>query len=380
MTGPYDYEPPSYWLTDKDKKWGGAWGFNTETSPGPAIPVVDSIRKFIPPDHLWPIDEVWNYHAGGERFQNVDRFNEAMNKTYGPPVGFDDYNKKAQAMAYDGQRAMFEAYAKNKYESTGVIQWMMNNAWPSLIWHLYDYYLQPAGGYFGTRKACEPLHIQYSYDDRSVVVVNGYPEPQKHFKASILVFDADLKEIFRHTASVDIDSDATRSLTTIPDFPDTPAVYFLKLTLSDPKGRILSSNFYWLPSRSSTLSWDKTPDTAWTPIASFEDLTALQKLAKATLQGKVQRKGDSFIIKLHNPSPHLAFLNRLSLRNASSKEEVLPVLWDDNYVSLLPGESLEIHAHYLPHTDVPANMTLRIEGWNSDPLTMAVGPESGGHH
>src|SRR2546427_10320426 len=72
-------------------------------------------------------------------------------------------------MTYDGQRAMFEAYARNKYTSTGVIQWMLNNAWPSLIWHLYDYYLKPAGGYFGTKKACEPVHPQYSYDDKSVV-------------------------------------------------------------------------------------------------------------------------------------------------------------------------------------------------------------------
>ena len=57
---------------------------------------------------------------------------------------------------------MFEAYSRNKYASTGVIQWMLNNAWPSLIWHLYDYFLMPAGGYFGTKKACEPVHAQYS--------------------------------------------------------------------------------------------------------------------------------------------------------------------------------------------------------------------------
>ncbi len=80
-------------------------------------------------------------------------------------------------MAYDGERAMFEAYRRNQYTSTGVIQWMLNNAWPSTIWHLYDYFLQPAGGYFGTRKANEPVHIQFSYDDRSVVLVNSSTLP-----------------------------------------------------------------------------------------------------------------------------------------------------------------------------------------------------------
>ena len=98
---------------------------------------------------------------------------DAMRRIYGAPSGIEDYELKAQAMAYDSERAMFEAYSRNKYESTGIIQWMLNNAWPSLIWHLYDYYLQPAGGYFGAKKACEPLHVQYSYDNRGVDVVNS---------------------------------------------------------------------------------------------------------------------------------------------------------------------------------------------------------------
>ena len=76
-------------------------------------------------------------------------------------------------MTYEAERAMFEAYGRNKYVSTGVIQWMMNTAWPGLIWHLYDYYLRPGGGYFGTKKALEPVHVQYSYDDSSIVVVNS---------------------------------------------------------------------------------------------------------------------------------------------------------------------------------------------------------------
>ena len=92
-----------------DARWGGAYGFNTETGPGPAIPPLQSLRKFIPKDHLWPIDEVWNYHSAGERFMTMDRFHEAMNATYGKPSGLDDYLLKAQAMAYDGERAMFEA-------------------------------------------------------------------------------------------------------------------------------------------------------------------------------------------------------------------------------------------------------------------------------
>jgi len=171
MTGPYDYVAPSYWLLDQRR--GGAHGFNTETSPGPAIPPSDSLRRMLPEDHLWPIDSWWDYHAGGGVFKDVTVFRTALDARYGPSASLDQFATKAQVMSYEGERAMFEAFGRNKYRATGVIQWMLNNAWPSMIWHLYDYYLRPGGSYFGAKKACEPLHIQYSYDDHSIAAVNS---------------------------------------------------------------------------------------------------------------------------------------------------------------------------------------------------------------
>ena len=147
MSGPYDYVPPDYWLLDT--KAGGAYGFNTETSPGPAVPPFEELKTFIPEDKLWPIGDAWNFHAGGGKFKNIDLFTHALEMRYGSAKGAADYAWKSQAMTYEGQRAMFEAYGRNKYKSTGIIQWMLNNAWPGLIWHLYSYDLRPAGGYFG---------------------------------------------------------------------------------------------------------------------------------------------------------------------------------------------------------------------------------------
>src|ERR1035438_903968 len=107
-------------------------------------------------------------------YTTLFRSTEALTKRYGPAKSAEEYARKAQVMAYEGHRAMFEAFGRNKYTSTGVIQWMLNNAWPGMIWHLYDWYLRPGGSYFGAKKACEPLHVQYSYDDRSIVVVNSF--------------------------------------------------------------------------------------------------------------------------------------------------------------------------------------------------------------
>src|ERR1700675_1321292 len=93
MTGPYEYVPPMYWLSDK--KAGGAGSYNTETSPGPAIPPKESLAKFIPKEHLWPIDDYWNFHSGGERFTTIDVFTDALTKRYGAATSLDDYLRKA---------------------------------------------------------------------------------------------------------------------------------------------------------------------------------------------------------------------------------------------------------------------------------------------
>ncbi|MGA2436682.1 MAG: glycosyl hydrolase family 2, partial [Bryobacteraceae bacterium] len=376
MTGPYDYEPPSYWYVDR--KFGGAFGFNTETGPGPAIPQIESLRKMLPKGHLWPIDAEWNYHAGGERFQNVNRFNEGMDKTYGQPSGLEEYERKAQAMAYDGERALFEAYTAKKYTSTGVIQFMLNNGWPSLIWHLVDYYLQPAGGYFGAKKALEPLHIQYSYDDRSVVAVNNTVKPVQGLTVSAHVYDMELHELFSREARTDVDADGVNAVFTIPPFPEAPAsaVYFVKLSLRTAEGNEAASNFYWLPTKLSTMAWDKTPDTSFTPIAEFEDMTALNRLPQAGLRASATlengREGQLVEVKLENRSKNLAFQTRLAVVGGKQREEILPVLWDDNYVSLMPGESRTIRARYRKPGAVGGNAALDVDGWNIAPLRIAL--------
>lgn len=377
MPGPYDYEPPSYWLVDKDK-YGGAWGFNTETSPGPAILPLESLRKILPQDHLWPIDDYWDYHNAGQRFKNLNRYNQAMNATYGSPAGLEDYLKKSQAMAYDGQRAMFEAYGRNKYTSTGVIQWMLNNSWPSLYWHLYDYYLYPAGGYFGTKKACEPLHVMYSYDDRSIVVVNGRQEALSGLTVKAQVVDFSLKEFFSEEARVDVEADQVKRVLTVPPFPAEPVstVYFVRLSLRDGAGKELSSNFYWLPVELSKLDWKKTPDTAYTPIGTFEDMTALNKLTQVKLEvaATVEEdpKSDLVRVTLHNSSTHLAFQVHAGIRKANSEDEILPVLWEDNYLALMPNEKRVITARYLAKGVLGKGATLKVDGWNIEPVTVAL--------
>src|SRR5437764_6062860 len=177
---------------------------------------------------------------------------------------------------------MFEGYARNKYTATGVIQWMLNNAWPSMIWHLYDYYLRPGGGYFGTKKACEPIHVQYSYDDRSVVVVNDTQRAVNGLKLTAKVFDFGLSEKFSREVSVDVGADAVVRAFEIPALQGLSTTYFVRLMLHDSNGQEVSRNFYWLSTKDDELNWQKT-EWYYTPTTRHADLTALANLRKTTL-------------------------------------------------------------------------------------------------
>jgi exo-1,4-beta-D-glucosaminidase len=373
MTGPYEYVPPVYWLTDK--KAGGAYGYNTETSPGPAIPTRESLERFIPKEHLWPIDEYWNYHAGGERFTTVNVFTDGLNRRYGQASSLDDYLRKAQAVTYDGQRAMFEAYARNKYTSTGVIQWMLNNAWPSLIWHLYDYYLVPAGGYFGTKKACEPVHIQYSYDDNSVAVINGTFAGINRLKASAKIYNIDAQEKAAKEAVINSPADSSKKAFELPAVSGLSNTYFLRLELRDADGKLVSDNFYWLSTKPDTLDWDRKQDTVYTPQKDFGDLTGLNSLPQVKLQTTAASVSDSraprrllaMNVTVKNPGASIAFMVHLRLTKGKGGADVVPVFWEDNYFSLLPGEQRVVQVKY---PDPGQSAVLEVDGYNVVPDTV----------
>ena len=365
MNGPYEWIPPSYWLTDE--RHGGAWGFATEVGPGPVVPPYESLRRMLLESSLWPIDDVWSFHAGGGRYQKLTVFTEALSARYGAPKGPEDYAFKAQLLAYEGLRAMFEAYGRKKYTATGVIQWMLNDAWPSMIWHLYDYYLRPGGAYFGAKKALQPVHVQYSYDDRSIAVVNGRYEKLENLRVSARLYDLDMRQRFSRTQTFDAGADSSTRVFVLPELPDLSSTYFLRLELEDRAGEPLSSNFYWLSTRPDVLDW-KASTWFYTPAKQHADFTALEQLPPVELEVSARHESDGdegrTRVRLSNPSPHLAFAVHLRLTRGEGGDEVLPILWDDNYFELLPGESREIGARYRLADLKSQPPVLEVGGWN----------------
>jgi exo-1,4-beta-D-glucosaminidase len=299
-----------------------------------------------------------------------------MEAVYAKPNSAAEYERMAQTMEYDSERAMFEAYSRNKYTSTGVIQWMLNNAWPSMIWHLYDYYLDAGGGYFGAKKACEPLHIQYSYSDRTIDVVNSTYADAMDLRATVNVYGLTWNELYNAQSVVNATSDSSQRVFTIPAplYSGAERIFFIDLTLADRKGRIVSHNFYWVPDTLTTFDWEETNYTH-TPALRHADLNALTHLPAAQVDAHAEidntAPGREVRVHLTNRSKALAFQVRAAVRT-SAGDLIAPVLWSDNWIELTPGESTTLTAR-LPKGET-ATPTVLIDGWNVSPMSLTPTP------
>ena len=368
MLGPYDYTPPVYWYTDK--KLGGAYGFNTETGPGANVPPLESIKKMIAADHLWPIDPSWELHCGLNEFRTLNRFQEAIEKRYGKAKDVSDFAFKAQLLNYELMRPMFEAFQTNKTIATGVIQWMLNSALPSMYWQLYDSYLMPNGAFYGTKKACEPLHLLYNYGLHSIAVVNDHLHPVSNHRALIRTFDITSSELLRETVEINVPAESASDIYKLPDSLELSKSYFLDLRLINDAGIEVGSNFYWLSTQKDELDYEaEFEDWAfYTPSKVYADHTLLHTMPEAKL--KIDHKFESsgarqkICLSMENTGSNIAFFLELNISGEKSGESILPILWDDNYISLLPGETRKIEASFAKSDRDGDPPVVRVSGWN----------------
>ena len=363
MLGPYAYTPPVYWF--EDKKRGGAYGFNTETGPGAQVPVLESLKKMIPAEHLWPIDEYWDFHCGLNEFSNLDRYCMALEKRYGPVDNVEQFACKAQIMNYELIRPMFEAFRANAGIATGLVQWMLNAAWPKMYWQLYDWYLNPTGAFYGTKKACEPLQLIYNYSSRSVFLVNSTRRSSENLTAEIRIFDLHSIEIFHNKQTVCTEPQSSIEIFTLPDFPDITATYFLDMRLIGKDGSQTASNFYWLSTQSDVLDYQAKVDPweYYTPSKQYADFTLLNSLSPTTvkMRREIQTDNNRLTVELENTGESIAFAVKLDIIDSKTGEAIVPVFWQDNYIALLPGERRTIHAEF--NKDA-SNIKLDVQGWN----------------
>lgn len=367
MRGPYDYVPPRYWYEDTEH--GGAFGFNTETGPGPQIPPLESLRKMLSPDSLWPIDSTWDYHCARGMFGTIGVFKTAFDRRYGESKSLDDFAYRSQAASYEAMRAMFEAFEAGKPETTGIVQWMLNSAWPKMVWQLYDYYLVPTGAFYGAKKAGERTSLVYDYADRGVYFVNNGGAETKRGVALVRMFDGESNLLFEKKVPVSVSGYSSARVLELPPaatLNGKNSVSFADLMLTGEDGSV-SRNFYWLSSKEDAMSYG---ETQWycTPIRDFADFVALASLRSARIDSEAEygTEGTDTVmaVTLKNRSDAIAFFIELSAIDAKTKELAVPVYWDDNYVSLLPREERRLTARIPSAALDGRRIELALKGWN----------------
>jgi exo-1,4-beta-D-glucosaminidase len=367
MNGPYEYVAPNYWFIDTEN--GGAFGFNTETGPGPQVPSLEVIKSMIPEDKLWPINSTWDFHCGRNEFQTLGRYIKAFNNRYGEQSNIEDFTFKSQASNLESMRAMYEAFAINRSNTTGIVQWMYNSPWPKLIWQFWDYNLLPNAAFYGARSGARPINIAYNYGDNAVYASNLNPQTAKNLNASIQVYNLNGKVIFEKNDKISVNGNASHKIVDLPNNKDYSKVYFLKLKLTDENEKAIADNFYWLSTKKDVFDFQKS-DWINTPLAEYADFTDLDKLPKIKIEteNSIKKENEDYevTVKLHNPSGQIAFLIELSIVGDTSGKSIVPVLWDDNYISLVPKESRTIKVTFPASALKGEKPVFKYKGWNAE--------------
>jgi exo-1,4-beta-D-glucosaminidase len=369
MDGPYKWEPPVLWWDTSQS--GSAFGTTAEEGTE-SPPPLESLQKFIGPNDLWPIGTVWNYHAGKPKsvFDNITVYTDGVNNRYGGTSGVADYSRKSELQHYENARAFFEAWNAHEYtQSFGTIFWMLNNAWPSVHWNLYDYYFKPGGGFFGAKKADEPLHISYDYFGRNVYVVNSTLTARSNLTATATLYNIPgLTQAYTTQVNLNVPANASTPALTIPAVTGLSTTYFLRLQLKDSTGAVVSNNLYWYSTSPDTLA--NKHNWYMTAVKTYANLTGLNSLASnpnltVAASRTVSGEQETVNITLNNTSTsNIAFFVRPEVTAGNGGNEVVPVSYSDNYVSLWPGESTTLTATYQTGDLGGQAPYLRVRGYN----------------
>ena len=338
-------------------RWSGPWhyykdagvyysydahGFNTELG-SPSVPTAASMRKMMPEADLWPISDTWHYH---DLLDGLNEYVNAVDRLYGKAESLDDFCRKVQFINYDSYRAMFESWNSRIWGNTsGVLLWMSHPAWPSVEWQTYSWDYETFGSYYGSRKACEPVHVQMNLDDHDVIVVNTTTAVLEDMKVSLTCYDLAGKKLSAKTVKdIDVPANSRKDLFKA-ELEGLKGNYMVRLVLADRKGKVITINDYMM----------RGEDT--------EDYTAFNNVGKAQIK---MRKLSPSLYEITNTSGNMAMNLKFNLCNPDNGEIILPAYFSDGYFHLLPGEKRTIEVHS------PSAGSIMAEGYNVDKTTLKL--------
>jgi len=373
MAGPYVWHPPSYWFSEK---YGPARGSSAEEGDNEVIPPLESLKKFMPADKLWPINDAWYFHAGAnEGNATLENAKNVLSARYGASSNAEDFSKKAQLAAYEDARAKYESYATHWSTSKMTINWMLNNHWPSFFGHLFDYYFKQGGGYFGAKKGLQPVSVVWDYyatgdlSQAHVYAVNQQSQPLNDVTVTVRFYNLDgMQEYTAEKKNVTIAANSSVDALQVARVPGLSSVYFVRCQMLDSSGHPLADNVYWETPTGDDLGPASNDSQFQVKWAKMADMTALNTMptARISATGTYQEaNGETRAhIKILNPSKHVAFFLRAEISVDGGATEVLPIRYDDNYITVFPGESRMIEAVVETEQLAGRKPVVKLEGYD----------------
>jgi hypothetical protein len=338
--GPYQVQPIKFYFAQRATP-----KFHSEMGM-PNVVTLDSLRLMMPESALWPQGAIWGLHDfTAASAQNGDSFRARIEKSYGPADNVADWLWLAQFVNYEGYRAMFEAQSTHRM---GLLIWMSHSCWPSFVWQTYDYYFEPTAAYFGAKKASEPLHIQWNAASDDIEVVNYSAGAAPGLTARVQLINSDGAVKWEKSASLDSAEDSMAA----PFKMEYPAgltpVHFIRLELRQG-GKLVSDNFYWRG-------------------LEEENYRALRTLPKVAIGAATtsDRRGDRWFLTttLTNASQTPALMVRLKAVREKTGDRILPAIYSDGYVALMPGEKRVITTELRDADTRGEKPRIVVEGFN----------------
>ncbi|WP_225850733.1 discoidin domain-containing protein [Streptomyces sp. HPF1205] len=357
--GPYSWVEPERYF---DPGTYGSHGFGFHTEIGmPVVSTAASVRGLVGGEPEWPIGGPWYYHDWSENGNQAPQtYKAAIEARLGAATGLDDFATKAQFVNYENTRAMFEAWNANLWDdASGLMLWMSHPAWHSTVWQTYDYDFDVNGAYYGSRKGCEPLHVQADPVTGQVTAVNHTARALAGATVTAGLYDLSGRRLgAERRAALDLAPAAAAPAFTAGWTADLPDLHLLRLSLADSGGSVVSRNTYWRY---------RTP-------SAMAALNSLPRVRVSAGPGRVSGSGPwrTLTATLRNQGRSVAAMVRLSLVDADGGARVLPTLYGDNYLWLLPGESRAVTVSW-PAAGLPSGRpALRVDGYNVRPVVAEV--------
>lgn len=344
-SGPWHYiDNQLEYLTKK------ADGFSTELG-APSVPTAETLRKFIPAEDLWPIGDVWYYHdLHYESFDWKNYIRDIDRLGAEPSRDADEFCSRAQFINYNLYRNMFETWNQKMWNyASGLLLWMSHPAWPSVIWQTYSYDYETHGSFYGVKKACEPVHIQWNSVNRKLQVINTTLKELPGTKAFFRIYDLKGNKLYERNRLVNLAANKLTDCLEVAFPPEIKDVSLVRLQLFDRRGKMLSENDYWI-----------------NPV-SPSDFSVLQKGGKSQLRIKqtVRKTEEGKVVvqaDLRNNSKQIATGIKVNVREKESGKSLLPVYVSDGYFNLLPGEEKRIYME-IPEGQADKAFYLSADEW-----------------